>query len=142
MTTSEITRARRVWSDWITIGLKAAIISIVAVLIVQAQALAFWPEIAQFRPLDSYARSALFTLVPAIGATVIFAWLAKHQAQPEKKFIIISGIVLLLTFIPDYVFPLENKTLLSSSVAAFMHLVAGVATVWVILRGYRNLRNR
>jgi len=31
---------------------------------------------------------------------------------------------------------------LSSSVAAFMHLVAGVLTVWTILGGYRNAKNR
>lgn len=141
MTTTEISRTHSVWSDWIIIGLKAAIISIVAVLIVQAQATAFWPEITLFRPLDSYARSALFTLVPAIGATAIFAWLAKHQTQPEKKFVILSVTVLLLTFIPDFALPLENKTLLSSSVAAFLHLIAGVATVWVILRSYRNMKN-
>lgn len=134
------TRSR--WSDWLKIGLKAAVLSIAAVLIVQAQALAFWPKIALFRPLDSFARSALFTLVPVIGATAIFAWLVKHQSQPEKKFIIISIIFLLLSFIPDFALPLENKTLLSSSVAAFMHLVAGVLTVWTILSGYRNAKNR
>jgi hypothetical protein len=124
-------------TDWLKIGLKTALFSIIAVLLIQALAVAIWPEIALFKPLDSYPRSALFTLVPAIGATAVFAWLVKHQSQPVKKFVILSAALLLLSFIPDYALPLENKTFLASSVAAFMHLVAGIVTVATIVTGYR-----
>lgn len=125
-------------NDWVKIGLKTALFSIIAVLIVQAVALAIWPEVRVFKPLDSFARSALFTLVPAIGATVVFAWMVKHLSLSVKKFIILSGILLLLSFIPDYALPLEGKTLLGSSVAAFMHLVAGIVTVATLVTSYRN----
>jgi hypothetical protein len=132
------TKADRKRYEWLKIGLKTALISIISVLVIQAIALAIWPEIALFKPLDSYPRSALFTFVPAIGATVVFAWMVKHQNQPVKKFIILSGILLLLSFIPDYALPLENKTFLASSTAAFMHLVAGIVTVTTIVNVYRN----
>lgn len=125
-------------NEWLKIGLKTALFSILSVLVIQAIALAIWPEIALFKPLDSYPRSALFTLVPAIGATGVFAWMVKHQNQPVKKFIILSGILLLLSFIPDYALPLEGKTLLGSSVAAFMHLAAGIVTVTMIITSYQN----
>ena len=125
-------------NDWVKIGLKTAVFSVIAVLIVQAVALAIWPEVRVFKPLDSYPRSAVFTLIPALGATAVFAWLARHQAQPAKKFIILSAALLLLSFIPDYALPLEGKTLLGSSVAAFMHLVAGIVTVATIVTSYRN----
>jgi cytochrome bd-type quinol oxidase subunit 2 len=125
-------------NNWVKIGLKAALFSVIAVLIVQAIALAIWPEVQLFKPLDSYPRSALFTLIPALGATVVFAWLARNQAQPVKKFLILSAALLLLSFTPDYALPLEGKTLLSSSVAAFMHLVAGIVTVATIVTSYRN----
>jgi cytochrome bd-type quinol oxidase subunit 2 len=125
-------------NDWVKIGLKTALFSVIAVLIVQAVALAIWPEVRVFKPLDSYPRSALFTLVPAIVATAVFAWLARHQPQPVKKFVILSVVLLLLSFIPDYALPLEGKTLLGSSVAAFMHLVASVVTVATIVTSYRN----
>lgn len=121
---------------WLKICLKTALFSIVSVLAIQAIALAIWPGIALFKPLDSYPRSALFTLVPAIGATVVFAWLVKHQSQPGKKFLILSSILLLLSFIPDYALPLDDKTFLASSVAALMHLTAGVVTVATIVTGY------
>lgn len=123
--------------DWVKTGIKTALFSITAVLIVQALALAAWPEIALFKPLDSYPRSALFTLVPAVGATIVFAWMVKHVSNPVKKFVTLSVILLLLSFIPDYALPLENKTLLASSVAAFMHLMAGGVTVSTIVASYR-----
>ena len=125
-------------NDWVKIGLKTAVFSVIAVLIVQAVALAIWPEIRAFKPLDSYPRSAIFTLIPALGATAVFSWLVKHQSQPVKKFIILSGILLLLSLIPDYALPLEGKTLLGSSVAAFMHMVAGIVTVATIVTSYRD----
>lgn len=125
-------------NHWVKIGLKTAVFSVIAVLIVQAVALAIWPEVQVFKPLDSYPRSALFTLVPALGATAVFAWMVKHLSQPVKKFVILSGILLLLSFIPDYALPLEGKTLLGSSVAAFMHLVAGIVTVATIVTSHRN----
>lgn len=125
-------------NDWLKIGLKTALFSIIAVLVIQVTALAIWPGVALFKPLDSYARSALFTLIPAIGATFVFAWMARRQSQPVKRFVILSGILLLLSFIPDYALPLENKTFLASSVAAFMHLIAGIVTVTTIVTSYRN----
>ncbi len=123
-------------NDWLKIGLKTALFSIISVLAVEAIALSIWPETALFKPLDSYPRAALFTLVPAIGATVVFAWLVNHKNQPVKKFMILSAVLLLFSFIPDYVLPLENKTFLASSVAAFMHLTAGLVTVAAIVTGF------
>jgi len=128
------------WIDWLKIGLKTGLYSIIAVLIVQFIALSIWPEARAFKPLDSYPRSALFTLVPALGATAVFAWLVRRQAQPVKTFVLLSVALLLLSFIPDFALPLEGKTLLGSSIAAFMHLIAGIVTITTIVTGYRNRR--
>lgn len=125
---------------WLQIGLQAAAGSILAVLVVQAILLALAPELKAFKPLDNYARSALFTLIPALGATAVFAWLVKNKDQPVKKFLWISAGFLLLSFIPDYFLPIPNRTLAGSNAAAFMHLVAGIVTVSLILAGYARLR--
>ena len=122
---------------WLWIGIQAALGSILAVLISQAIILALWPDLAAFKPLDSYARSALFTLLPALVATAIFAWLVKTKDQPVTKFLWISAGFLLLSFIPDYVLPVPHRTLAASTAAAFMHLVAGILTVSLILVGYK-----
>lgn len=122
---------------WIQIGLAAAVISILAVLIVQWLAITIWPDIALFKPLDSYLRTVIFTAVPSAIATALFAWLTANKPQPVRKFLIISAVVLLLSFIPDYLLPVPHKTILASSVAAFMHLVAAVVIVTVLVVGYR-----
>ncbi len=124
-------------SDWVKWGFLAAAASIIAVLVVQALAIFIWPEIALFGPLDNYIRSAIFTLVPTIVATALFAWLAGHTARPVRTFIIISAVVLLTSFIPDYTIPVPHKTILASTVAAFLHVVAAAATVSLLIIGYQ-----
>lgn len=128
--------------QWLIIGLAAAIASVLGVLAVQAVALAIWPDLALFKPLESYARSALFTLIPALGATGLFAWLAARKENPAGSFTKIAVVVLLLSFVPDYVLPVEHRTLLASTVAAFLHVVAAAVTVSVIVGGYRRLSGK
>jgi hypothetical protein len=123
--------------QWALLGLVTAVASVIAVLLVQAVAIAIWPDIALFKPLDSYARAALFTLIPALGATALFAWLTSRKPHPERTFIKIAAVVLTLSIIPDYLLPVEHKTLLASSVTAFLHVVAAVVTVSVLVTGYR-----
>jgi hypothetical protein len=110
-------------------------------LLTQTVILALWPDLAAFKPLDNYARSALFTFVPAMGATAVFAWLVKTQSQPTAKFLWIAAGFLLLSFIPDYVLPVPYRTFQASTAAAFMHLVAGIVTVALILSGYKRSVN-
>jgi hypothetical protein len=123
--------------DWIQIGAITALVSIVAVLAVQAVALSVWPEVARFRPLDNYVRTALFVLVPVIVATGLFAWLSRRSALPVRTFLTISAIVLGVGFIPDYALPDPNKTVLASTIAAGLHVVAAVFTVGLLTRLYR-----
>lgn len=128
--------------SWIGIGLGTALVSILAVLLVQALVLSIWPEAASFKPLDNYARTAIFTLVPALVATASFAWLARRRPDPIPAFLKISTVVLLLSFIPDFLLPDPNRTLLSSSLAALLHIVAAVFIVGGILTGYRMATRR
>jgi hypothetical protein len=44
---------------WMKLGLVASVASVAAVLIVEALAIALWPEIARFQPLSSYLRAAI-----------------------------------------------------------------------------------
>jgi hypothetical protein len=127
---------------WAQLGAAAAAASIAGVLIVQALALVLWPEVARFKPLDNYARSALFTLVPALGATFVFAQLSRRTANPVPALVRIAAVVLLASFIPDYLIPDPNKTWLASTVAAGLHLVAGLLTTGVLVAGYRHKTGR
>lgn len=125
--------------QWLILGITAAAAAIVGVLIVQAAALAIWPEAALFRPLESYARSALFTLAPALIATGLLAWLARRSADPTALFVRISLVALLLSFIPDYILPVPNRTMIASTIAAVLHVVAAAIIVPILVRGYRRM---
>jgi hypothetical protein len=124
-------------NEWVSLGLITAVTSMLAVVIVQVLALAIWPEIALFKPLDSYIRTAVFTLVPAVGATALFAWLVAHKPRPVQTFIKIAAVVLVISIIPDFFIPDANKTLLASTVTALLHVVAALVTVFVLVTGYK-----
>ena len=134
-------RSKPAANQWLILGALAAVVATAAVLIVQAIAIAIWPDIVLFKPLDSYARAALFTIIPAFAATGLLAWLAARRADPVRTFVPIAAVVLLLSFIPDYLLPVPDKTFLASSVAAFLHVVAAAAIVAVLVGGYRRLIN-
>lgn len=129
-------------ASWLRIGLGASLAAIAVVLVVQALAISAWPEIASFKPLDSYGRTVIFTLVPAVVATILFARFVRTKSDPANAFLKMSVLVLFLSFIPDYALPDPNRTLLASSVAAFMHLVAAIFIVGGILIGYRRETGR
>ncbi|MCC6458521.1 MAG: hypothetical protein IT328_26470 [Caldilineaceae bacterium] len=124
-------------NQWLLVGLVTVIASVVAVIIAQAAAISLWPEIVRFAPLSNYARTVIFTLVPAVGATALFAWLVARNPKPVQTFVRISVVVLLISFIPDYFLPVPDRTFLASSVAAFLHVIAAVIIVPVIVSGYR-----
>lgn len=130
-------RALPTRQQWILTGLVTALVAIVLVLMTEALALATWPEIATFKPLDSYPRTVLFTLVPTVIATILFARLARTRQDPVSAFVKIAVVVLLVSFIPDYVLPVPNRTFLSSSVAGLMHLVAGIVITAGLVIGYK-----
>jgi len=132
-------RPRPTTGQWLTLGAIAAVLATAAVLAVQWLALSIWPDAALFKPLDSYARTVVFTIIPTFLATALFAWLTGRRADPVRAFIRISLIVLVISFIPDYLLPVPNRTLLASTITASLHVVAAAVIVGVLVTGYRRL---
>lgn len=121
--------------QWVKIGAAAALAAVILVLLAQAAALSVWPEAAAFRPLNSYPRTVAFTVIPALVATALFARLAR-SGNPAAKFIKIAVIVLLISFVPDYTLPDPNRTLLASTIAAGLHVVAAASITGVLIACY------
>lgn len=130
-------RDRPALTQWVAVGALAAVVSVIAVLVVRAIALAIWPDLYAFDPLGSTARAILFTAVPAFAATAIFAWLAARRDDPVGAFLKLAAVVLVLSFIPDYALPIPNKTFLGSTVAAFLHIIAAIGIIAVLVVSYR-----
>ena len=123
--------------QWLRLGATAAVAAIVAVLVVPSVILAIWPDLSAFKPLDSLARSAIFTLLPTALATALFAWLAARRPQADQSFLRIALIVLVVSFLPDYLIPVPAKSLLASTATALLHAVAAAVIVPMLVTGYR-----
>lgn len=124
-------------TEWITLGLVAGVLAAAAVVAAMALALAIWPDAASFRPLQSYPRAAVFAFVPALVATALFAWLAARRGRTVPAFLRIAVVVLLLSFIPDFILPVPSRTLLTSAISSFLHVIAAIVIVYVLVTTYR-----
>jgi len=119
---------------------KAAFFAGLLALIVNLTILYFAGSLApNFMPL-SVVPVCLWTILGTIGAGATFALVRRWSSNPNRIFLIIASIVLLLSFIPDYM-------TLHSSVAAFkgatpkaaatlmlMHIVVAVIATSFLLR--------
>ncbi|MDK1030279.1 MAG: DUF6069 family protein [Anaerolineae bacterium] len=73
----------------------------------------------------------LFILVPTISATILLAILGKLVSRPFLVFWIISGVVLVLSFIPTFSLPsnIVNSTKIG---LGLMHVIAAPIVVGVL----------
>jgi hypothetical protein len=92
---------------------------------------------AAFQPLSTPAVASL-TIVGMIGATLVFAWIARTQADPPRTFVLIATAGLIVSWLPDLaiwatgVFPGTTATGILSLMA--LHVVAAGLAVGILLR--------
>jgi hypothetical protein len=90
---------------------------------------------------------AALTAIGTIGATIVYAILRAFMARPNKAFIWLSVIVLLISLIPDYLIigsttgPFAGATLPSALTLMLMHVAAALIIVWSLVKvwGARNV---
>ena len=89
----------------------------------------------------------MLTAIGTIAATIVYAILRAFMARPQKTFIWLSVIVLLVSFIPDYLIignttgPFAGGTLPSALTLMLMHVAAAIIIVWSLVKvwGARNV---
>lgn len=92
---------------------------------------------ANFQPLST-ASVASFTIVGMIGATVVFAWIARTQPDPRRTFALVATAGLIVSWLPDLtiwataVFPGTTTAGILSLMV--LHIVAAVFAVGILLR--------
>jgi hypothetical protein len=92
---------------------------------------------ATFTPL-SIPFVAGFTVLGMIGATLVFAWVARTQADPRRTFVLIATAGLIVSLLPDLaiwamaVFPGTTTTGILGLMA--LHVVAAGFAVGILLR--------
>ena len=80
------------------------------------------------------------TIFGVIGATIVYALMRAFMTDPQKAFIWVSVVVLVLSFIPDYLVigqvtgPFAGGSWPSALTLMLMHVVAAVVTVWALVK--------
>lgn len=83
---------------------------------------------------------AMLTTIGVVGAVVVYAVMRALMTNPNKVFIMLSGIVLVLSFIPDVLIigkttgPFAGGTLASALVLMLMHVAAALVSVYALTR--------
>jgi hypothetical protein len=92
---------------------------------------------AAFQPLSTPG-VASFTAVGMIGATLVYAWVARAQPDPRRTFVLIATAGLIVSWLPDLaiwamaIFPGTTTTGILSLMA--LHAVAAGFAVGILLR--------
>jgi hypothetical protein len=83
---------------------------------------------------------AMLTVVGVIGAAAVFALMRRFVAKPVKPFIALSVVVLVASFVPDYLIigmttgPFAGADWGSALVLMLMHVVAAAAIVYPLVK--------
>jgi len=127
--------------DWSDRGLRevalagglALVLSLVANAAVTT--VARMAEIGEGLQAMQYPRVLVLTTVGVVSATVVYAALSRVTAKPDRNFVVVATVVLVVSIVPDFTFiPAEpGGSVTAGAVLAAMHVLAAVITVWLLV---------
>lgn len=107
----------------------AVVLSVVANLVLLQAVLV--PELVQqFEPLN-VGPVAIFSVLGAVGATIAYAVVDRLSETPDRAFVTVAAVVLVLSFIPDLLVLRSDPaaTVPAVAVLMLMHVVVAIASV-------------
>jgi hypothetical protein len=117
-------------------GPLTALASVIGVLIVRVIAMAILPP--PYAPgLDVIMIPIVLTVILCTGAVFVFALVGRFSKNPERTYIIISAVFLIISFVPDIMavsMPMPGAGWLYSITLTIMHVVAGFITVYILIK--------
>ena len=80
----------------------------------------------------------LLTVLGAVGATVVYWLLDRRSDDPDRLFIIVAAVVLILSFVPDLaLLELDPEATISGVIALMiMHVIVAVGCVGLLTDRY------
>lgn len=119
-------------------GLITVVVAIVANLVVRALLGLFMTFDPAFLPL-TYGTLAIFTAVGVALGALVFAFLARRSARPNRTWTIVAVIALIVSILPNFA-SMANPTALpfpGGSAAGFgalilFHIVAGLVAILLL----------
>jgi len=84
-----------------------------------------------FLILSNPSGAAIFTVVPALGAVLLYAGLVRFTRHPATIFSVISAIVFVVTLIPDFTFipTVPGASNGQTAILVLMHVIAASVIV-------------
>jgi Family of unknown function (DUF6069) len=125
------------WRRLVVVGAGLAVAATVANVLIAIALRGGLGVPAAFTPLSTPAVASA-TVVAMIGATIVFAWVARTQADPRRSFVLIAIAGLIVSWLPDLavwalaVFPGTTTAGILSLLA--LHLVPGGLAIGVLPR--------
>lgn len=86
--------------------------------------------VVRFDPI-AYPPVTIFTAVGAVGASAVYAALWRFVDEPDRPFTLVAAVVLLFSFVPDYLLLGSDPGATVPAVVflAFLHVTTAVACV-------------
>jgi hypothetical protein len=145
-TSSPVIQASRAvgWGRFALVGLGTIVAAVLANVVVYYLGRAVVGYDPEFVILQSVGTPIFFTVIPAIGATLIYAALLRFNRRPERIFAIISAVVFVITLVPDFTLipGSPGASAGQTAVLVSMHVVAAGVIVGLLARvggkGYRD----
>lgn len=122
------------WGRFALVGLATTITATVLNSLVYFAGSAVVSYDPDFIIFQNVSPTIIFTMFPAIIATVLYGLLLRFTARPERIFTAIAVVVLLVSFIPDltYIPTVEGASAGQTTILLLMHVVAAVVIVGML----------
>jgi hypothetical protein len=119
------------WGRYALLGLGTVVAAVLANTVFYYLAAAFVAYDPEFIILTNPSGAAIFTLVPAVVATLLYAGLLRFTRHAEAIFTIISAVVFVVTLVPDftYVPTVPGASNAQTAVLVLMHVIAAAVIV-------------
>ena len=108
------------------VGLGTVVAAVTANVVVYVLGSALVGYDPRFLPLAKVDGVVLFTLLPAIVATLLYALLLRFSGNPPRTFGTVSAVVFVVTLIPDFAYipTVPGASSGQTAILVLMHVVA------------------
>jgi hypothetical protein len=122
------------WGRFALVGLATVVAAVVANVLVYFLGIAVVTVDPRFIVLTTVQPTIMFTLVPAIGAVLLYAVLLRFANNPARLFTWIAVVGLVVSLIPDlaYIPSVAGATVGQTALLMLMHVVAAIVIVWML----------
>jgi Family of unknown function (DUF6069) len=119
------------WGRYALRGLGTVIVAVLANTLFYYLGGALVAYDPDFVILANPSGAALFTVVPAIGAVLLYAGLVRFSRHPAAIFTVISAIVFVVTLIPDFTYipTVPGASNGQTAILVLMHVIAASVIV-------------